>query len=100
MTALIGPNGAGKTTFFTLITGFDRPDAGGWQFDGKPVGRPTLPAGPGGHGAHVPADQVAHPVVGAGEHEARCARPAGRIGAGRPGQAAVAGSGRPDRAAG
>ncbi|MGE0731331.1 MAG: ABC transporter ATP-binding protein [Acidimicrobiia bacterium] len=39
ITALIGPNGAGKTTFFNLITGFDRPDAGGWQFDGKPVGR-------------------------------------------------------------
>ncbi|MEZ5231923.1 MAG: hypothetical protein R2749_04340 [Acidimicrobiales bacterium] len=39
---LIGPNGAGKT-FFNLITGFrtDRPDARGWQFDGKPVGRPT-----------------------------------------------------------
>ncbi|MCB1271378.1 MAG: ABC transporter ATP-binding protein [Microthrixaceae bacterium] len=39
ITALIGPNGAGKTTFFNLITGFDRPDAGGWQFDGKPVGK-------------------------------------------------------------
>ncbi|MCC6438735.1 MAG: ABC transporter ATP-binding protein [Acidimicrobiales bacterium] len=39
ITALIGPNGAGKTTFFNLITGFDRPDAGGWEFDGKPVGK-------------------------------------------------------------
>jgi branched-chain amino acid transport system ATP-binding protein len=34
ITGLIGPNGAGKTTFFNLITGFDRPDAGTWSFDG------------------------------------------------------------------
>jgi neutral amino acid transport system ATP-binding protein len=34
ITGLIGPNGAGKTTFFNLITGFDRPDAGTWAFDG------------------------------------------------------------------
>ena len=37
ITALIGPNGAGKTTFFNLLTGFDRPDAGTWSFDGKPL---------------------------------------------------------------
>jgi neutral amino acid transport system ATP-binding protein len=35
ITALIGPNGAGKTTFFNLITGFDKPDAGRWTFDGN-----------------------------------------------------------------
>jgi branched-chain amino acid transport system ATP-binding protein len=35
ITALIGPNGAGKTTFFNLLTGFDRPDAGAWTFDGR-----------------------------------------------------------------
>ncbi|MET0726199.1 MAG: ABC transporter ATP-binding protein [Leifsonia sp.] len=46
ITALIGPNGAGKTTFFNLLTGFDKPDAGTWEFDGKPL-------------AHVPAYRVA-----------------------------------------
>jgi ABC-type branched-subunit amino acid transport system ATPase component len=35
ITALIGPNGAGKTTFFNVLTGFDRPDAGSWTFNGR-----------------------------------------------------------------
>ena len=34
ITALIGPNGAGKSTFFNLLTGFDKPDAGTWTFNG------------------------------------------------------------------
>jgi branched-chain amino acid transport system ATP-binding protein len=35
ITALIGPNGAGKTTFFNLLTGFDKPNTGSWNFEGK-----------------------------------------------------------------
>jgi neutral amino acid transport system ATP-binding protein len=38
ITALIGPNGAGKTTFFNLLTGFDAPDQGSWDFEGESVG--------------------------------------------------------------
>jgi len=34
ISGLIGPNGAGKTTLFNLLTGFDKPDAGTWIFDG------------------------------------------------------------------
>ncbi|QJU52448.1 ABC transporter ATP-binding protein [Herbiconiux sp. KACC 21604] len=34
ITALIGPNGAGKTTMFNLLTGFDKPNTGTWEFDG------------------------------------------------------------------
>lgn len=32
--AVIGPNGAGKSTAFSLLTGFDRPDAGTVEFQG------------------------------------------------------------------
>ncbi|OUE17229.1 Sulfate/thiosulfate import ATP-binding protein CysA [Clavibacter michiganensis subsp. michiganensis] len=35
ITALIGPNGAGKTTFFNLLTGFDKPNTGTWEFSGR-----------------------------------------------------------------
>ncbi len=35
ITALIGPNGAGKTTLFNLLTGFDKPNTGTWNFAGK-----------------------------------------------------------------
>jgi len=34
---LIGPNGAGKTTLFNLLTGIYAPDAGHFEFDGKPL---------------------------------------------------------------
>jgi neutral amino acid transport system ATP-binding protein len=34
ITGLIGPNGAGKTTLFNLLTGFDKPNAGTWRFNG------------------------------------------------------------------
>ena len=37
ITALIGPNGAGKTTLFNLLTGFDRPQAGAWTFEGRVI---------------------------------------------------------------
>ena len=37
ITALIGPNGAGKTTFFNLLTGFDKPNTGTWNFGGKNI---------------------------------------------------------------
>ena len=43
ITALIGPNGAGKTTLFNQLSGFDRPDAGTWSFDGRSLS---------GHSAH------------------------------------------------
>ncbi len=35
ITALIGPNGAGKTTLFNLLTGFDQPSSGSWEFEGR-----------------------------------------------------------------
>ncbi|MBM4440124.1 MAG: ABC transporter ATP-binding protein [Candidatus Rokubacteria bacterium] len=37
VTSLIGPNGAGKTTAFNVITGFQRPTAGGVTHDGTPI---------------------------------------------------------------
>ncbi len=35
--SLIGPNGAGKTTLFELVSGFQRPDAGRIEFQGRSV---------------------------------------------------------------
>ncbi len=34
---LIGPNGAGKTTLFNVLTSVYAPDAGAFEFDGKPL---------------------------------------------------------------
>lgn len=43
ITALIGPNGAGKTTMFNLLTGFDKPNTGSWNFNGKSLaGTPSF----------------------------------------------------------
>ncbi len=35
--ALIGPNGAGKTTLFTMISGFQKPDAGTVTYQGQDI---------------------------------------------------------------
>jgi branched-chain amino acid transport system ATP-binding protein len=35
--ALIGPNGAGKTTAFSMISGFQKPDAGSIVFDNRDI---------------------------------------------------------------
>jgi branched-chain amino acid transport system ATP-binding protein len=41
VTAVIGPNGAGKTTLFSLISGFQKPNAGSILFAGDDItGRP------------------------------------------------------------
>src|SRR5688572_6319157 len=34
---VIGPNGAGKTTLFNVLSGFERPDSGSTEFEGKNV---------------------------------------------------------------
>lgn len=39
ITGLIGPNGAGKTTLFNVVTGMQRPTAGGVLFDGTDITR-------------------------------------------------------------
>jgi ABC-type Fe3+/spermidine/putrescine transport system ATPase subunit len=33
--SLLGPNGAGKTTLLKLVSGFQRPDAGRVEFQGR-----------------------------------------------------------------
>jgi branched-chain amino acid transport system permease protein len=42
LTGLIGPNGAGKSTMINLISGFDSPDSGVIEFDGRRIeGKPA-----------------------------------------------------------
>ncbi|OON59921.1 ABC transporter ATP-binding protein [Massilia sp. KIM] len=38
--AIVGPSGCGKSTLMKLISGFERPDAGGVRIDGEPLLRP------------------------------------------------------------
>ena len=54
ITALIGPNGAGKTTLFNLLTGFDKPDEGKWEFDGR-RSRTCPPTGSRAWGSSAPS---------------------------------------------
>lgn len=42
--ALVGPSGAGKSTTFSLILGFNQPEAGGVTFDGRPASEISLHA--------------------------------------------------------
>ena len=46
---LIGPNGAGKSTLVNVLTGFDRPDAGAVELEGRDITRWT-PHRRGRHG--------------------------------------------------
>ena len=41
LTVLIGPSGCGKTTIINLIAGYERPDLGKVEMDGKPITGPN-----------------------------------------------------------
>ena len=43
---ILGPSGCGKTTLLRLIAGFERPDGGGIEIDGRAVAGPRLNVAP------------------------------------------------------
>ncbi len=40
LVAVLGPSGCGKTTLLRLVAGFDRPDTGSIELDGRPLSAP------------------------------------------------------------
>ena len=40
LTVMIGPSGCGKSTLIRLLAGFERPDSGSIQIDGRPINGP------------------------------------------------------------
>ncbi len=42
LVCLVGPSGCGKSTLLALVAGFERPDEGTVEIDGRPVGPPGL----------------------------------------------------------
>ena len=51
---IIGPNGAGKTTLFSLLSGFQKLDAGEILFDGASFRHASSPRRGAGFGAQLP----------------------------------------------
>ena len=62
ITGLIGPNGAGKTTLFTVIAGFQTPQAGTVRFEGAEI--TGLPAHRRALGGIAHTFQIVQPFAG------------------------------------